>query len=188
MMEIPIEIIPRHVHLSQEDYEVLFGQDHVFKKKQIGSQKGQWMSFSDTIDLTMEKKTLHKLAVAGPWRHYSQVELSPQDAKELGFPLPLRRSGDISGSAKGILKGPKGSVSLRQGIIIPIPHLHCTPEDAKRLLVQNHLRVSVGFSHREEVLKQVVVRVHPTYQLALHVHTDFVKDYGLSAGCHAFLL
>ena len=187
-MEIPIEVIPRHVHLSHEDYEALFGKGHVFKKKQASSQKGQWLSFSETLDFLVGKKTISKLALAGPWRRHTQVELSPQDAKELGYTIPIRRSGDISGSAKGILKGPKGSVSLVQGVIIPAPHLHCTPQDAKRLLVQNHQYVSLGFSHRDEILKQVVVRVHPTYQLALHVHTDFVNAYGLSAGCYAFLL
>lgn len=188
MIDIPIEMAVRHVHLSAEDYILLFGEQYIFEKIHPLSQAGQWISFVETVDIVIKRKKIKQVAIVGPWRKQTQVELTSADQKFFGCSVPLRRSGDLSGSGSCTVQGPKGTLVLTEGVIIPQPHLHCSPQEAIHIGVKNHQEVKIGFSQRNLFLSQVVVRVHPTYRLALHLSPEEMNSYWLSPASRAFVV
>lgn len=171
---IPIEVMHRHVHLSSHDQDALFGENYQMRVLQPMRQEGQYV-YRETVEvMPIGKKGKSSLvSVVGPCRVATQVELSESDAARLGIKAPSRLSGDISGSAGCILVGPKGRVKLKQGLIVPKPHLHCGDKEAHSLGLSQGQTLTLMFNNNpERVLKNVVVRVHPTFRLLVHVTTD----------------
>ena len=120
------------------------------------------------------KSTVKNVSVIGPKRPYVQVEVSLTDARQLGLNAPIRESGDLNHSAGCTLIGPKGSLEIKEGLIVSKRHLHATPIDAKNLNVTNGeiVWVKIKNSERATIFGDVVVRVSPNYSLAMHIDTD----------------
>jgi putative phosphotransacetylase len=183
--KILIETSARHVHLTEEHIEILFGKGHTLTNKKDLSQPGQYACV-ERVDLVGPKKTIPGVSILGPARPASQVEISFTDARTLGVTAPVRESGDTAGSAPVKLVGPAGEVELTEGVIIAKRHIHMTPDDAAVYGVENGQIVSVKVeSGRTATLGDVVVRVSPKFALAMHIDTDesnavcaFGKCYG----------
>ncbi|MDY5441557.1 MAG: phosphate propanoyltransferase [Candidatus Enteromonas sp.] len=176
-----VETSARHVHLTQETLEVLFGKGHTLTVRKELSQPGQYASTDKVIVIGYNKKDptgvrpQAALSILGPVRNANQVELSFTDARSLGITAPVRESGDIKGSGKCTLKGPAGEVDLEEGVIIAKRHIHMTPEDAEAFGVENGEIVAVavkGAGGRETIFGDTVVRVSKSYALAMHIDTD----------------
>ena len=179
--KILVETSARHVHVTQETLGILFGKGHELSVRKMLSQPGQYASTDKVTVLGYNKKDPNgprpsaALSILGPVRKANQVELSFTDARSLGISAPVRESGDIAGSGRCTLKGPAGEVDLEEGVIIAKRHIHMTPEDAEAFGVENGDVVAVhvkGQGGRETIFGDTVVRVSPSFALAMHIDTD----------------
>ncbi len=169
---VQVEVSARHVHLCQKDLETLFGPGAALTPKRELSQPGQFLS-EQRVTLVGPKSKKENVSVLGPLRRETQVELSKSDARGLGVQAPLRESGDLAGSGSITLVGPKGSVTIPQGVIVAHCHIHMSPEDAGRMGVHDgqHVSVEIGGA-RPVVFKDVIIRVGATYRCRMHIDTD----------------
>ncbi|WBW94911.1 phosphate propanoyltransferase [Oceanirhabdus sp. W0125-5] len=171
-MTIPVELSGRHVHLSKESVDILFGKGYELTPKRELSQPGQYLCH-EKVTLIGPNGTFHNVAVLGPIRSITQVELSKTDCRSLGIEAPVRESGDIKGSASIVILGQKGILMIQEGVIVAKRHLHITPEDAKRFNVKDKEIIGIEIiSDRSMVLNNVVVRVNENYRTRIHMDYD----------------
>ena len=175
MNKILVETSARHVHVTKEDLEALFGPGHELTVKSWLSQPGQFAS-EEQVDIVGPKNTLKRVRILGPVRPATQVELSLTDARSIGVTAPVRESGDIAGSGACKLVGPCGEVEVKEGVIAAKRHIHMTPADAEVFGVKDKDIVSVKVippvEGRALIFGDVVVRVSPKFSLAMHIDTD----------------
>ena len=180
----PLEISARHIHLSEKDLDVLFGQGSQITVFKNVSQPGQF-STNETLDVVGPKGTLKAVRIVGPVRSQTQVELSMTDTRVLGIKPPLKVSGDLESSLGGLkLIGPAGEVELNRGIIIAKRHLHIQPELALEWGIKQGdvVKVKIG-GERALVFDQVIVRSRDGIDaLAVHLDTDEANAAGLVGG------
>ena len=180
--KILIETSARHVHLTEEHIEALFGKGAQLTVKKMLSQPGQFAS-EQRVDVVGPKKTISGVGVLGPARKATQVEISLTDARTLGVSAPIRESGDIAGSGACKLVGPAGEVEISEGVIVAKRHIHLTPEAAKDFGVEDKQIVKVKYiSERTTVFDDVVVRVSEKFSPAMHVDTDESNAAAISVG------
>ena len=168
-----VEVSARHVHVTQEALETLFGKGYELTKKKDLSQPGQF-ACEERVQVIGEKSSFPTVSILGPVRPECQVEISASDARSIGVKAPVRESGDVKGSGACKLVGPKGEVELSEGVIIAKRHIHMTPEDAEKYGLSDKQVVSVKIDSAERslVFGDTVVRVSPKYALAMHIDTD----------------
>jgi putative phosphotransacetylase len=178
--KIIIEGSGRHVHLSREHLEILFGPGYELEPKKWLSQPGQFASYSK-VDVVGPKGTISGVSVLGPCRKQTQVEISFTDARLLGFNnCPVRESGDLAGSCGCTLVGPKGKVEIEEGVIIAKRHVHLTPEDAERIGVKDKEIVQVRVNgERALIFDEVICRVSPNYATYMHLDYDEINAAAL---------
>ena len=175
-----VETSARHVHVTEQDLETLFGKGAELTPKKDLSQPGQYACV-ERVDVVGPKKTISGVSILGPTRPATQIEVSLTDARTLGVSAPVRESGDIAGSAGCKLVGPCGEVELKEGLIAAKRHIHLTPEAAAELGVKDKEIVSVKVdpASRPLVFGDVVVRVSEKFSPAMHIDTDEAN----AAGC-----
>ncbi len=168
-----VETSARHVHLTQEHIETLFGKGHELTVKKMLSQPGQF-ACEERVTVVGPKNSIAKISILGPARPESQVEVSLSDARTLGLTAPVRESGDVAGSAPCKIVGPEGEVEIECGVIAAKRHIHMTPADAETFGVSDKEIVSVKIDSegRSLVFGDVVCRVSPKFALAMHIDTD----------------
>ena len=171
--KVLIETSARHVHVTQETLEALFGKGATLTVKKMLSQPGQFAS-EQKIDIVGPKKTISGVSILGPVRKADQFEVSATDARTLGVNAVVRESGDIAGTPGIKLVGPAGEVEIQEGVIVAKRHIHATPEDAKAagLVDKQVVSVKVVNDCRSIVFGDVVVRVSPNFKWAMHIDTD----------------
>ncbi len=172
-LKIPIETSARHIHLSRKDFETLFGAGARMTHSKELSQPGQY-ACKERLCVVGPKGRFEKVVVLGPYRQETQVEISVTDARKLGIPSVIRQSGDLDGTPGCTLVGPCGTVALEKGVIVAKRHIHMTPIDALRAHVKDNDIVFVITTSYERslIFSDVVVRVSPSFSLAMHVDTD----------------
>ena len=171
MANFIVETSARHVHLTAESVEILFGKGHELTKKKDLSQPGQY-ACEEKVTVIGPKGSV-KASILGPTRPADQVEISLTDARSIGVSAPIRESGDVAGSGACRLEGPCGSVELTEGVIAAKRHIHMTTEDAKTFGVADKEIVSVKLdTARPVIFGDVVVRVSDKFALAMHIDTD----------------
>ncbi len=176
---IPVELSGRHAHLSEKDAIALFGGPLTHARDL--SQPGQFLC-KERVRLIGPKGVIDNVAVLGPSRGSSQVEVSKTDARILGTDAPVRQSGDIAGTPGIILASQTGIVGLEEGLIVAARHIHMSPADAERLCVADHDMVSVRLDgERPLVLEDVLVRVNNQFKLAMHIDPDEGNSSGWSS-------
>ena len=180
--KVSVGISNRHIHLSQEHIEALFGAGHALTKMKDLSQPGQF-ACEETVTLIGPKGSLPGVRVLGPARKASQVELTGTDTFKIGVKPPVRDSGKLEETPGIDVEGSKGRVHMEQGVIIAARHIHMTPQDATKYSLNDgdHVRVVVP-GPRGGVLEQVLVRVNPEYALDFHIDTDEGNAFGLVNG------
>ena len=171
--EFIVETSARHVHVTKETLEVLFGKGATLTKKKDLSQPGQF-ACEERVTVVGPKKSLPNVSILGPERSANQVELSATDARSIGIVAPIRESGDIAGSGACKLIGPCGEVEISEGVIVAKRHIHLTPADAEELGVKDKdiVWVRVDTPERKAILGDVVVRVSEKFARAMHIDTD----------------
>lgn len=175
-----VETSARHVHINQEALSILFGADATLTKKKELSQPGQFACV-ERVDIVGPKNTLKNVSILGPERPAVQVEISATDARTLGLPAVVRESGDLAGTPGCTIVGPKGTLEIKEGVIVAKRHIHVTPEDASEMHLTDKQLVQVKIDSKERslIFGNVVVRVSSSYALAMHIDTDESN----AAGC-----
>ena len=173
MKQFMVETSARHVHVSQEALETLFGKGYALNVKKMLSQPGHYAS-AERVDVVGPKKTLTGVSILGPVRSACQVEISLTDARSIGVAAPVRESGDIAGTPGCKLVGPCGEVELTEGVIAAKRHIHMTPADAEEYGVKDKdvVSVKIDTDGRSLIFGDVVVRVSEKFALAMHIDTD----------------
>ncbi len=185
---IPIEISARHVHLSQHLVNVLFGEGHELTPAKDLSQPTEFLC-NERVDIVGPREIIHNVAVLGPTREHTQVEIALTDARKLGLNPPIRESGDHDGSASCRIVGPVGEYELEDGVIIARRHLHLSTKEAEKLALKNGdvVSVEVKNSSRPLIFKDTLVRVKDSYSLSMHVDTDEGNAAGLTPDSYGLI-
>jgi propanediol utilization protein len=171
---IPIGISNRHFHLNQDDWDVLFGKGTEPKKFRDVKQPGFWAAY-ETVSIEGPKGKLDNIRLVAPHRSKTQIEISKTDAQILGLKPPIRDSGDLAGSTGVKVIGPKGTLTIKEGLILARRHIHFHPLEAKAMNIKDGevVRVRAGIGGiRELVFEQVLCRVSDKFSLELHLDTD----------------
>ena len=169
---IEVEVSARHVHLSRDDIEKLFGKGSELTPKRPLSQPGQYLS-EERVTLVGPRAKKERVAVLGPARSATQVELSRSDCVELGVKAPLRESGDTAGSGAIVIEGPNGVIEIKEGVIVAQRHGHMTPAAASALGLADKERVAVEvLTERPVTFEDVVVRVSDKFSCRMHIVFD----------------
>ena len=157
-MEVLLETSARHIHVTQEALETLFGKGHELTKKKDLSQPGQF-ACEERVTITGPKRSLANVSILGPVRPATQVELSATDARSIGCPIFVRESGDIAGTPGCKITGPEGEIEISEGIIVAKRHIHLVPETAEKWGVKNKdvVSVKVDSDGRKAILGDVVI-------------------------------
>lgn len=171
-MAVPVGVSARHIHLTAEDVETLFGKGYqLTKKKEL--MGGQFAANEQCTIVGLKLRAIENVRILGPVRKKSQVEISATDARTLGINAPLRQSGDTAGSAPVALVGPKGAVYLEEGCIVAARHIHMTPAEALSASLKDGDYVSVRMGNdRGALLDHVKIRVDESFSLEMHIDTD----------------
>lgn len=179
---VPIGVSARHIHLTQQDVETLFGAGYrLTKKKDL--MGGQFASNELVTIVGLKLRAIENVRILGPVRNASQVEISATDAIKLGIKAPIRESGNIAGSAPIAVVGPKGAIYLKEGCIVAKRHIHMSPEDARQAVVSDGQIVSVKVDNeRGTVFNNVQIRVHPSFTLEMHIDTDEANAAKIATG------
>ena len=173
---VPIGVSARHIHLTQEHVEALFGPGYqLTKKKEL--MGGQFASNG------LKLRAIENVRILGPVRKASQVEVSATDAIKLGMKVPVRESGDVKGSAPIAIVGPKGAIYLKEGCIVAMRHIHMSPKDAQAAGVKDGDIVSVkADNERGTIFNQVKIRVDDSFTLEMHIDTDEANAAKIATG------
>ncbi|MFA7075805.1 MAG: phosphate propanoyltransferase [Candidatus Izemoplasmatales bacterium] len=187
--KVLVEVSARHVHVSKEHLEILFGKGYELTVKKYLSQPGQFAA-NERVDLIGLKRELKNISILGPVRKSTQVEISLTDARTIGVSAPIRESGDTIGSAPCKLVGPNGEVELTEGVIVAKRHIHLTPEDAEKYNLKDKEVVSVKIDteSRSSILGDVVIRVREDFASAMHIDTDEGNAVGLNGEVFGIIL
>ncbi len=183
--KIPIETSARHLHLCREDFDRLFGEGKDLTPMKELSQPGQYLA-KERLTVVGPKGTFENVAIIGPLRKVTQMEISVTDARKLGVPVVIRQSGDVEGTPGMTLVSELGQIELDRGVMVAQRHIHMTPEQAMRLKVKDNDEVFVVTEsfNRSLIYGNVIVRVNKDFRLAMHIDTD--EANALSGGEEAF--
>ena len=182
-MSVPVGVSNRHIHLSREHLEVLFGKGYELTPIKELSQPGQYACKELLTIVGPSLRPIENVRVLGPVRGASQVEISATDSYVLKVKPPVRESGNIAGSAPVTIIGPKGVVELSEGCIVANRHIHMSPSDAERFGLKDCDTVTVDVEGKRRTRwYDVQVRVHKDFRLEMHVDTDDANAAGIGNG------
>ena len=170
---VMVETSARHVHVTEETLEILFGKGYQLTKKKDLSQPGQF-ACEERVQVIGPKNSFPAVSILGPTRPADQVELSASDARSIGVAAPVRESGDIAGTPGCKITGPEGEIEISEGVIVAKRHIHLVPETAEKWGVKNKdvVSVKVDSDGRKAILGDVVIRVSENFADAMHIDTD----------------
>ncbi|MGO5051713.1 phosphate propanoyltransferase [Lachnospiraceae bacterium LCP25S3_G4] len=179
---VPIGVSARHIHLTQEHVEILFGTGYqLTKKKEL--MGGQFASNERVTIVGIKLRAIENVRILGPVRNRSQVEISATDAIKLGIHAPIRESGNVAGSSPIAIVGPKGALYLEEGCIIAMRHIHMSPQDASAAGVKDGDIVSVkADNERGTIFNHVKIRVDDSFTLEMHIDTDEANASKITCG------
>jgi putative phosphotransacetylase len=179
---VPVGVSARHVHLSREHMDILFGKGAQLNKKK-DLMGGQFAAEECITILGAKLSSMENVRILGPLRKESQVEISKTDALKLGLKAPVRESGDLTNSAPITIVGPKGAIALTEGCIVAKRHIHMSVEEGKQFGLDNNQIVNVKIpGERGGLLGNVQVRIDRTYSLEMHIDTDEANAMEIKCG------
>lgn len=183
MSKFIVETSARHIHVTEADLAILFGEGAKLTHKKDLSQPGQF-ACEERVTIVGPKKELAGVSILGPVRPATQVELSATDARSIGITPIIKESGDIAGSAGCKIVGPAGEIEIKEGVIVAKRHIHLTPADAEELNVTDKeiVWVKIDSAERSAVLGDVVCRVNANFSRAMHIDTDESNAVGAGRG------
>ena len=186
-MKVNIGVSARHVHLSRNDLDILFGKDYELTEKAPLSQPGQF-ACNEQVTIEGEKGSIERVRILGPLRSKTQVEITKTDSFKLGVKPPVRNSGDLDGASSITIIGPKGKVTV-DAAIIASRHVHATKEDAKKYGFEGKEFVSLKVGgEKPGILENVYVRISDSFVYEVHLDTDDANAFLIKNGDEAELI
>lgn len=186
--QVPVGVSARHIHLTQEHVEALFGAGYQLTVAKPLSQPNQYAA-NETVAVIGPKGSFPKVRILGPVRKATQLEVSRTDAFALGINPPVRESGNIAGSAGITIKGPAGEVTIEEGVIVAARHIHFHTSDAEKWGITDKQKLKVRFEgERGIVFENVIARVSPDFALDMHIDTDEANAAGIANGDTAVII
>lgn len=180
---VPVGVSNRHIHLSAEHLEILFGKGYELTPIKDLSQPGQFACKEQLTIVGPSLRPIEGVRVLGPVRKESQVEISRTNSFTLKVKPPVRESGDIRGSAPITIIGPKGTVTLKEGCIIANRHIHMSEEEGRAFGLKDGDYVTVEVNgERRTTFYDVQVRVNKAFRLEMHIDTDDANAAGIGNG------
>lgn len=188
-IKIPIETSARHIHISREDFEKLFGEGKKLTFVKELSQPGQYLA-KERITIAGPRGTFENVAILGPFRKETQVELSLTDTRKIGVPGVIRQSGDVEATPGCRLIVGEKELEIEKGVIVAKRHIHMTPGDAVKMRLKDNEEVFVITQSFDRALiyANVVVRISWDYQLSMHVDTDEANAFAGDEKPHGVVL
>lgn len=181
---VHVGVSARHIHLCQNDLDILFGKGYKLTEFKPLSQPGQFAA-EEKVELITDKGSIKGVRILGPVRNVTQVELAKSETRILGLKGIVRSSGDIANTEGLTIVGPKGRVSISEGVIIADRHIHMTPLDAKHFGVKDGDVVSVKVPGKKGgIMGEVLIRVSDNYALDCHIDTDDANAFGIVNGTY----
>jgi len=179
---VPVSLSNRHIHVTKEHLEILFGEGHELTKTKDLSQPGQF-ACDEKVDIVGPKSTLKGVRILGPVRPETQLEISLYDARTMGVDGIVRPSGNIKGTPGCTIIGTKGQVEIKEGVIVASRHVHLHTSDSEKFGLKDKdiVKVKVG-KERGVIFENVMVRVHPTYALDMHIDIEEGNAAGIGNG------
>ncbi|WP_284639216.1 phosphate propanoyltransferase [Paenibacillus silviterrae] len=188
MKQVPVGVSARHIHLSKEHIQALFGEGYELKVLKELSQPGQFAA-EETVAVVGPKGRFDKVRILGPARGMTQLEVSRTDAFSLGLNPPVRESGNIAGTPGIKVVGPAGEVDIPEGVIVAARHIHFHTDDAVNWGIADKQKLTVRLEgERGLILENVVARVSDQYALDMHIDTDEANAAGAKTGDMATIL
>ncbi len=186
---IPVAVSARHMHVTRETLDLLYGEGHELTPDRPLSQPGQYAA-AERVKIIGPRNEIDRVRILGPIRSKNQIEISRTDEFALGVDAPVRASGDVTNSPGVIVEGPAGRVELKEGLICAWRHIHMTPDDAEHFGVRDRdvVEVAVTGTGRDLIFGDVLVRVSPKYKLEMHIDTDEGNAAELSRGAEGALV
>lgn len=186
-LKIPVGVSNRHIHLTRQDLDLLFGKGYELTKKSDLKQLGQFAA-NETVTIRGAKGEFENVRILGPLRKKTQVEISITDSFRLGVKAPIKESGKIEGTPGIEIIGPKGNISIDQGTIVALRHIHMTNAQAKSMGVVDGQFVDVQvYGQRKATISKVLIRVSDSFVLEMHLDTDEANAVGIKNGDFAIL-
>jgi putative phosphotransacetylase len=187
--KILVETSARHVHLTEEHFKILFGEDATLTFKKELSQPGQFAA-EERVTIVGPRKTQPNVAILGPYRKATQVELSATDARSLGFEIVIRESGDIKDTPGCKIVGPKGEIEINEGVIVAKRHIHLDPKTADEMGLKDKqvVQVEIETDNRSLIFGDVVIRVRDDFAPAMHIDTDEANAGGITPNSYGYIL
>lgn len=180
-MKVILGVSNRHVHLKEEDYKTLFGDEPINKVKDL-RQPGQFAS-DKFVTIKNGERQIEHVRVLGPIRNYTQVEISRTDAYTLKLNPPIRTSGQLEGSSPITIIGPKGELNLKEGCILANRHIHISPEEVKQYNLEGIKKVKVKIDgEKGGILNNVYLKILKPSLLEMHIDTDEGNAFGVKTG------
>lgn len=181
-MKVSIGVSNRHVHLTHEHLNILFGEKYILNKKNDLRQPKMYASTA-VVTLKTDKGEINNVRIIGPLREYTQVEISKTDAYKLGINPPIRDSGDLSGSSSITIIGPNGSIDLKEGCIIATRHIHILPSQIKIYKLEGRDTVNVKlYGEKGGIIENVHLKVSDEAFFELHIDTDDANAHLIKNG------
>jgi len=187
---VPVGVSNRHVHFTREDFKAVFGADSEPALYRQLRQPG-YFSCNEMVTIEGPKGSLKNVRMIGPYRPYTQVEVSVADSKDLGLEPPIRDSGNLENSPGIKITGPKGTITIKNGVILSKRHIHFHPEDAVVFKIKDgeHVRVRCGAgTDRETIFERILCRVSGKFALELHLDVEEANAAGLKNGDPAYIV
>lgn len=179
--DIPVGISNRHVHISKEHLEILFGKDYTLNKLKDLSQLGQY-ACKEVVTICGPKSCIERVRILGPERKSTQVEVSFGDCMKLGIKKHVKASGDLAGTSGVTIVGPKGAIQLIEGVIVAQRHIHMNNEDAIHHKIKDGEIVSIeSLGERSGVLNNTLVRVDNSFSLECHLDIEEANALGINS-------
>jgi len=188
-LPVPVAVSARHVHLTTETLEQLFGEGYELRPLHDLSQPGQFAAM-ECVELIGPRGVIDKVRILGPVRPYNQVEVSMSDQRVLGLHAPVRLSGEVANSPGVTIRGPRGDVAIKEGVILAHRHIHMSPDDAERFNMSQGQKVDVFIKddERELIFSDVIIRIDPNFRLEMHIDTDEGNAAGIEAHSVGFII
>ncbi len=179
-MKVTVGISNRHVHVTKEHLEILFGENYELQVLRPVNQPGQFASV-EKVSIETSKSKIDGVRILGPVRPYTQVEVSKTDAIKLGLNPPVRDSGDLKGSEPITIIGPCGKVKIEEGCILATRHIHMTPEERKKLGLEGVSKVNVKIEgEKGGIMKEVHIKSADASYYEMHIDTDDANAFLLT--------
>lgn len=188
MKIIPIGVSARHIHVSKEHIDILFGQDYELTILKDLSQPGQFAA-NETVAVEGPKGSFQKVRILGPARGKTQLEVSRTDAFALGLNPPVRQSGHAEGTPGIKITGPAGEITLDEGVIVAARHIHFHTDDALKWGIESNQRLTVKCNgERPLIFEDVIARISSGFKLDMHIDTDEANAAGIKTGDQAEII